>query len=131
MSQQQTIYEVIGGGEKIKEIVDIFYHHMDTLPEVSDIRLQHEPDLSSANEKLRLFLTGWLGGPQLYVEKYGHPRLRARHLPFRIGVKERDQWMLCMRKALKDAQVDENVYLVLEHSLFKLADHMRNQTEDT
>jgi hemoglobin len=126
---EPTPFELIGGHEKIAELVKEFYHFMDTLPEVKTIRDQHQSDLSEAEEKLKLFLTGWLGGPQLYIEKYGHPRLRARHLPFSIGIAERDQWMLCMRKAVEKVGIPDPVNLVLTHSLARLADHMRNRQE--
>jgi hemoglobin len=82
----------------VRRLVARFYELMDTLPEAYGIRKLHQPDLASAEQKLYLYLTGWLGGPQLYVEKYGHPRLRARHLPFPIGSSEAEQWMLCMRR---------------------------------
>ena len=97
-----TLFDQIGGEPAIRALVKDFYHYMDTLPEVADIRAQHDPNLESAIEKLSLFLIGWSGGPQVYIEKYGHPRLRARHLPFKIGIKERDQWLYCMFKALDD-----------------------------
>jgi hemoglobin len=76
-----------------------------------------------------MFLSGWLGGPDLYTEKYGHPRLRARHLPFRIGERERDQWMLCMRKALFDMNLDNDLRKTLEDLFARTADHMRNRPE--
>lgn len=102
---------------------------MDTLPEAIDIRGQHSPDLAEAEEKLFLFLSGWTGGPPLYIEKHGHPKLRARHLPFKIGIKERDQWLFCMFKALDEIDIPEQANLVLKSSLSRLADHMRNQSE--
>jgi hemoglobin len=76
-----------------------------------------------------MFLSGWLGGPQLYVEKFGHPRLRARHLPFSIGAAERDQWMLCMRQALTEQIADASLREQLDRKLADLADFMRNQAE--
>ena len=96
----QTHFEQIGGEEKVRALVDRFYDLMATLPEAAGILALHPPDLTSSREKLFLFLVGWLGGPPLYVQRYGHPRLRARHLPFPIGESERDQWLLCMRQAL-------------------------------
>lgn len=126
-NNEVPLYQVIGGEEKLRQLVKQFYINMDTLPEAADIRMQHADDLSEAEEKLFLFLTGWTGGPQLYIEKHGHPRLRARHLPFKIGIKERDQWLLCMFKALEQCQIHPDAAFVLRSSLGRLADHMRNQ----
>lgn len=127
--QQITLYEAIGGELKIREVVNAFYHNMHTCEEAREIREQHSPDLSEANQKLFEFLSGWMGGPSLYIEKYGHPRLRARHLPFKIGARERDQWLFCLYKALDDCNVQETVKGILKSSLSRLADHMRNQQE--
>jgi hemoglobin len=102
---------------------------MDTLPETYAIRKLHQTDLSGAEEKLFMFLCGWLGGPQLYVEKYGHPRLRARHLPFAIASEEAEQWMLCMRTAMAELIDDEALRAVLDKSLNDLAYHMRNRND--
>jgi len=113
----------------VRELVDRFYNYMDSLSEASGIRGLHAKSLSGSREKLFLFLSGWLGGPDLYTQKYGHPRLRARHLPFSIGQTERDQWLLCMRKALADMQVPDDLRLQLEASFWKTADFMRNRPE--
>jgi len=80
-------------------------------------------------DKLFMFLSGWLGGPQLYVEKHGHPRLRQRHMPFPIGGAERNQWMLCMRQAMEDVGVPDDLRTELEQALFRTADFMRNKAE--
>lgn len=125
---QKPLYELIGGEQKVRELVNAFYRNMDTLPEAQDIRAQHK-DLNEANQKLFEFLSGWMGGPNLYIEKYGHPRLRARHLPFKIGTRERDQWLLCMEKALEECKIEEPSRRILQVSLSRLADHMRNQQE--
>ena len=76
-----------------------------------------------------MFLSGWLGGPQLFVEKYGHPRMRARHMPFKIGKSERDQWMICMVQAFEAEGIQDPLRSELLHALLRLADHMRNQEE--
>jgi hemoglobin len=78
-------YERIGGETKVRELVQRFYLLMDELPETHGIRKMHAADLGGAENKLFMFLSGWMGGPQLFVEKFGHPRLRMRHLPFSIG----------------------------------------------
>ncbi|MGA7949976.1 MAG: group II truncated hemoglobin, partial [Thiobacillaceae bacterium] len=89
----QTPYDVVGGDAGVRRLVDRFYDLMDELPEAYAIRKLHPEDLSGSRDKLYWFLSGWLGGPQHYVERFGHPFLRARHLPFSIGATERDQWL--------------------------------------
>ncbi len=123
-----THYERIGGEDKIRALVTRFYDHMDELPETYGIRKLHAEDLSGSRQKLYDFLTGWMGGPQLYVEKHGHPMLRRRHLPFPISDSERDQWMYCMRLALNEVVEDEKLRAELLQAFTKVADHMRNQS---
>jgi hemoglobin len=124
-----TPYETLGGAVGVRALVDRFYDLMDTLPQAAPIRALHPTDLSGSRDKLFKFLSGWLGGPPLYMEEFGHPRLRARHLPFPIGVAERDQWMLCMRRALQETPLDTLMRDALLQSLFNTADHMRNREE--
>ena len=132
-STKTTFYEVLGGKESgtefIRKLVDTFYDIMDSDPKVSVLRAMHQPDLTEAREKLFMFLTGWTGGPQLYIERYGHPMLRARHLPFSIGETERDQWMYCMIKAMHQLQLDESVMIKLSEQLYGVADFMRNKPD--
>lgn len=122
-----TAYERLGGEEKLRRIVERFYALMDTVPEYYGIRKMHPDNLQSSIDKLYMFLSGWLGGPSLYVERYGHPRLRARHLPFAIGIAERDQWMACMMQALEEEAVEAGMRDALEAALFQTADWMRNR----
>lgn len=122
-----TPYQRIGGEPAVRAIVKRFYELMDTLPEAYGVRKLHPKDLAGSEEKLYLYLTGWLGGPQLYVEKFGHPRLRQRHLPFTIGSQERDQWLLCMRQAMAEQIDDAPLRAALDKALTELADFMRNQ----
>ena len=122
-----TPYEVIGGETAIRTLVEKFYFYMDTLPEAKGIRDIHQADLTSAETKLFKYLTGWLGGPNLYIEEYGHPMLRARHLPFAIGESERDQWMLCMNKAIDEVPMDSRLKTSLQTALQDLATHMINK----
>lgn len=124
-----THYERLGGETRIRQLVDRFYDHMDELPETWGIRKLHAEDLSGSRQKLFDFLTGWLGGPQLYVEKHGHPMLRRRHLPFTIGDAERDQWMHCMQLALDEVVEDAKLRAELYLAFVKVADHMRNQMQ--
>jgi hemoglobin len=123
----QSIYEQIGGEKVLRQLVSDFYKDMDTSPDAQVIRAMHPEDLSSSEEKLFFFLSGWLGGPALYIQHYGHPRLRARHLPFAIGEAERDQWMSCMRKALQQSSIPQDISLELDKSLYELATHMINK----
>lgn len=123
----QTHYERLGGEEKLRQLVDHFYDLMESEPESYGIRKLHPQDLSGSRQKLFMFLSGWLGGPPLYVDAYGHPMLRARHLPFTIGNAERDQWMSCMVRALRDVGIEERLAKELEQAFAKTADHMRNQ----
>ena len=127
MSERQSIYDAIGGIDKIDELVDRFYDLMSLEPIFSDLRAMHPQDLASSREKLKFFLTGWMGGPDIYSPKYGHPMLRARHLPFKIGLKERNQWLACMYKAMEECAIDGSAAKQLEESFFNTADWMRNQ----
>lgn len=122
-------YDAIGGEAAVRALVRRFYHYMDTLPEARPIRDLHPADLSRSEEKLFLFLSGWLGGPPLYIERHGHPRLRARHLPFPIGTSAAQQWLRCMNQALADLVPDEPLRLGLESALAGVAYHMRNQPD--
>jgi len=128
-SDSRTFYERIGGEAPLRRLVQRFYHHMDELPETETIRRMHAPDLKSAEDKLFMFLSGWMGGPSLFIEKFGHPRLRMRHMPFSIGESERDQWMLCMRNALDEVVTDKTLSDELYAALYSVADFMRNQPE--
>lgn len=116
----------MGGEIAVRQLVDRFYDLMDTLEAARSIRQIHAANLSDARNKLFMFLCGWMGGPQLYIEKYGHPKLRQRHLPFRIGEAERDQWMLCMTQAMHDMGLDEALQKELAIAFFRTADFMRN-----
>lgn len=127
----QTHYERIGGETAIRQLVTRFYEHMDALPEAWDIRKLHAEDLAHSRQKLFEFLTGWMGGPPLYVEKHGHPMLRRRHLPFPIDTAARDQWMHCMRLALDEVVQDTRLREELYLAFLKVADHMRNQAPVT
>jgi len=123
----QTPYELLGGDAGLRRLVDRFYALMDEVPEYHGIRKLHPQDLAGSTEKLYLFLSGWLGGPPLYVEKFGHPMLRARHLPYSIGVPERDAWLACMLQAMEDTGVAEPLRDALLKAFFGTADWMRNR----
>lgn len=123
-----TPYSQIGGEAAVRALVKRFYELMDTLPEAYGIRKMHPESLASSEEKLFMYLSGWLGGPNLYVERHGQPFLRARHLPFAIGDSERDQWMLCMRQAMDETLPPGEVRDRIEGALDGLATHMRNRS---
>lgn len=125
----KTHYELIGGEAVIRKLVDRFYDLMDSKPQAAGIRALHPESLEESRDKLYWFLTGWMGGPQLYVERFGHPRLRGRHMPFPIGESERDQWLLCMSQALEEVVTDESLRQQLLRNFMQLADFMRNKAD--
>lgn len=125
----ETPYERLGGEQAVRKLVVRFYQEMDQLTEAKGIRRMHPDDLSSSIEKLFMFLSGWLGGPSLYIAQYGHPRLRSRHLMVPIGEAERDQWLLCMERAMDSLDIDPALRRELTDSFARTADHMRNQAE--
>ena len=125
-SEKITPFDMIGGEPQVKALVERFYDLMDLEPGYAELRAVHGSDLHSAREKLFWFLCGWLGGPQHYTERFGHPRLRARHMPFKIGILERDQWLACMDQAMGEVGVDQALRERLQESFFKTADWMRN-----
>ncbi|WP_019448112.1 group II truncated hemoglobin [Cupriavidus sp. BIS7] len=124
--EEITAYELIGGEARVRELVDRFYDLMDLEPQFAGLRALHPPLLDGSRDKLFWFLCGWLGGPNYFIERFGHPRLRARHLPFEIGTSERDQWMRCMALAMQDVNLPENLQMRLMEALFQTADWMRN-----
>lgn len=123
----ESPYELLGGDAAVRALVDGFYDRMERAPEYQVIRRLHPADLAGSREKLYLFLSGWLGGPPLYAEKFGHPMLRARHLPFAIGIAERDAWLGCMREAMDECGIAAGLQAGLLDSMFKTADWMRNK----
>ncbi len=122
-----TIYTKLGGEEGLRALVDRFYDLMDSLPEAATIRHMHPDDLRESRDKLFEFLSGWTGGPQLYIQRRGHPRLRARHMPFPVDESARDQWMLCMDRALEEHVADPMLRSQLSGALSRVANFMRNQ----
>lgn len=125
--QRATPYELIGGDAAVRALVDAFYDRMDLEEAFADIRRLHPPSLDGSRDKLYWYLSGWLGGPSLYIDRFGHPRLRARHLPFPIAEKERDQWLACMQMAMADVQMPEDLAQALMEAFFGTADWMRNK----
>jgi hemoglobin len=123
----QSHYDLLGGETAVRALVDRFYDLMDSLPQAAAVRALHPADLAGSRAKLFKFLSGWLGGPALYVQEFGHPMLRARHLPFPIGDAERDAWMRCMTQALAEQVADPMLREHLTGAFLRTADHMRNR----
>ncbi|MCP5280626.1 MAG: group II truncated hemoglobin [Rhodoferax sp.] len=123
----ETPFAWIGGEDAVRALSERFYDLMDLEPAYAQLRAVHGTDLANARQRLFWFLCGWLGGPQHYTERFGHPRLRARHMPFAIGITERDQWLACMDQAMGETGVDADLRKRLNESFFQTADWMRNQ----
>jgi hemoglobin len=127
--EQKTLFQLLHEEPGIRALVDTFYDRMDSDPVYSGIRALHPPELSSSRDKLFWFLCGWSGGPDHYISRFGHPRLRARHLPFSIGSAERDQWLACMREAVLTRVLEPVLQQRLLQSFHQTADWMRNQPD--
>lgn len=121
-----TPFERLGGEAPVRALVDRFYDLMDLEPQFTQLRALHPQDLSGSRDKLFWFLCGWLGGPDHYISRFGHPRLKARHMPFRIGIAERDEWVACMGQAMQETGVDPALRERLTESFTGTADWMRN-----
>lgn len=126
-SPQPTLYELIGGNDPLRELVDRFYDLMDLEPDFAALRAMHPPSLEGSRDKLYRFLSGWSGGPDLYTPVHGQAFLRARHLSFAIGSVERDQWLTCMLLAMRDLGYSDQKQDLLLNAFFGTADWMRNQ----
>jgi hemoglobin len=122
-----SIFEILGGESGIRRLVDCFYDLMEIDADLKRLRDVHGASLDTARDKLFWYLCGYFGGPQLYIERFGHPRLRARHLPFSIGIVERDQWLLCMARAMKELDYPEPLLDKMLEIFFGVADWMRNR----
>lgn len=125
-TSRTTTYDLIGGEAGVARLTERFYQLMESVPQFRELRALHPDDLASSRDKLFMFLSGWMGGPDLFVEKFGHPRLRARHMPFAIGSKERDQWVACMVLAMEEVGIEEGLRQKLLQNFFQTADFMRN-----
>ena len=123
----ESPFERIGGEAAVRALVDRFYDLMDLDPAYAELRALHPTTLDGSRDKLFWFLCGWLGGPSHYTDRFGHPMLRARHLPFSIGIRERDQWLACMQRAMSEQAVDPSLAQRLAESFFGTADWMRNR----
>jgi hemoglobin len=122
----ESAFSLLGGEPAVRALVDRSYDLMDLEPAYAGIRRLHPGSLDGSRDKLHWFLCGWLGGPDLYVQRFGHPRLRARHLPYEIGIAERDQWLACMTQAMQDCGIEASLAERLAAAFFNTADWMRN-----
>ncbi|WP_240636142.1 group II truncated hemoglobin [Caldimonas tepidiphila] len=127
VTESTTAFDLIGGEAQVRALVDRFYDLMELEPAWAELRAMHPTPLDGSRDKLFWFLCGWLGGPQHYMERFGHPRLRARHLPFAIGIRERDQWLACMERAMREVELDAALVERLRAAFFNTADWMRNK----
>ncbi len=122
-----TAYELLGGEAGLRKLVAAFYRTMDTAPEAAGIRAMHGPDLGPITEMLYEWLSGWLGGPALYIQRKGSPCLVGSHKPFAIGGAERDQWLWCMARALDELEIEPRLRRALDPAFERLADMVRNR----
>ena len=122
----QTPYQILGE-DGIRELTSTFYDIMDTLPEAAELRAMHAQDLTAMKGKLADYLTGWMGGPPLYADKYGTVCMTSPHEPYHIGPQERDQWLLCMDKALEQTGASDELVEMLKIPLYRIADAVRNK----
>ncbi|UDF03211.1 group II truncated hemoglobin [Asticcacaulis sp. AND118] len=122
-----TLYQAIGSAKGVAALCRRFYHLMDTLPEAARCRAIHPDDLSGSEAKFYDYLTGYLGGPPVYVEKHGHPRLRSRHFGAEIGPQERDEWLLCFNRALDETVANPALCDLIREPVERLAFHMQNK----
>ncbi len=122
-----TLYQAIGGDETVRALSRRFYELMDTLPEAVHVRAVHPPTLEGSEEKFYEYITGYLGGPPLYTDKRGHPRLRSRHFVAEIGPLERDEWLLCFRRALDETIENPKLREIIWPPIERLAYHMQNK----
>lgn len=126
-NEMHSWYEKIGGDETVAALATAFYRIMAEDPDFKELLELHPKDLQNSRDKLYMFLSGFFGGPQLFIEKHGHPRLRMRHFPFKIGLVERDQWVMCMRYAMRDVGIDSVSAEMLDRQFYRVATHMVNQ----
>ncbi|MBK1657433.1 group II truncated hemoglobin [Paracraurococcus ruber] len=124
-----TPYDRIGGEAGIRRLVGRFYALMDTLPAAAACRAIHPASLAGSEQKLFEYLTGWLGGPPLFVERHGPPMLRRRHLHAPIAGPEIEGWLLCFRQAWADTVTDAALTEAVPPQVEGLARHMRNRAD--
>ena len=117
-------YEALGGEPAVRALADAFYDRMET--DAPNVRALHPADLTETRQKFFEFLSGWLGGPQLYMAKHGHPRLRMRHNPFPIDKPAADEWLHCMQLAMNDRAIAGPVRHFLDARFAHVANFLIN-----
>ena len=128
-TSERSPFNSIGGLAGVRKLVDRFYDLMDEKTAAAIIRDMHPQSLDGSRQKLYEFLCGFLGGPALYIEKHGHPRLRMRHAGFAIDESARDNWIACMNQALEEQVSDKIMLMQLKSSFYRTADHLINVQE--
>lgn len=128
---EHSIYELIGAADGLRAVVDRFYDLMDADPTYEPIRSMHQPDLGAIRTGLFEYLSGWLGGPQLFAERKGSPCIVGAHLPFRIDARAADLWLDCMTRAMEEAGVAERYREALLPPLGHITQMLRNDTRPT
>ncbi|CAM4436909.1 group II truncated hemoglobin [Alteromonas australica] len=123
---ETTPYYRIGGEEKVRELANRFYDVMENDTYAAELLSIHPQPLDRIRHVFFLYLSLWLGGPDIYQQEFGHPRLRARHLPFTVSPALKEQWMYCMRKAMMTTVSDVALAQKLLQALDQLAEHMIN-----
>lgn len=122
-----SLYDRVGGEEAVRRLTRRFYELMDSLPEAAECRAIHPESLEGSEQKLFEYLSYWLGGPPLFVERHGAPMLRRRHFPAPIGPKERDGWLICFRQAFAETVPDASLRALILPKVEALAAHMQNR----
>lgn len=125
--RQVSPYAEIGGADGVRRLVDRFYDIMDSDPAAADLRAMHARDLGPIRERLFEFLSGWLGGPPLYFQRPGHNCIMSAHRRYRIGEAERDQWMMCIRRAMEDTGVSPEMRRLLDAPFLRMCEAFRSK----
>jgi hemoglobin len=125
---EQTFYEAVGGEATFRKLIDEFYAGVAADPVLRP--LYPDADLGPASDRLRMFLEQYWGGPGTYSQLRGHPRLRLRHAPFRIGPTQRDAWLRCMRHAVDSLELDAAHVATLWEYLERAARFMVNTFDE-
>jgi hemoglobin len=124
---EATPYELVGGEAGVRRLAERFYEIMDQEPGASRIRAMHGGDLAPIKQLLFEFLSGWLGGPALYFERPEHRCIMSAHRPYPIGDAERDEWMMCMRRAMFDCDITGDMYALLDQAFLRMASAFRTR----
>ncbi|NBY45382.1 MAG: globin [Acidimicrobiia bacterium] len=127
MSSNSSLYDQVGGLSFFERLVDRFYQGV-AGDEVLIVLYEDPANLVKARQHLTWFLAQYWGGPMLFNENRGHPKLRMRHMPFRIGNLERDRWLVHMLSAVNELVTDDSLRATMTEYFVKAAEHLRNDT---